>query len=883
MQISFGNSFSSPLHDSPKDVKLYVNNALVSTLDIPDGVTTIPNYAFRNCSSLTSINIPEGVTSIGAMAFDGCSGLTSVTIPNSVTSIGIYAFRNCSGLTSVIIPNSVTSIGYDAFFGCSGLTSVIIPNSVTSIGEEAFEGCSGLTSVTIPSSVTSIGSYAFYGCSGLTSVTIDRTQPLSIGSGTFSNRANATLYVPAGSKEAYEAAYYWKEFKEIKEIKESNIYFADANVKALCVENWDTDGDGELSKAEAAAVTDLGEVFKKNADITSFDELQYFTGLTSIGDYAFHECTSLTSVTIPEGVTSIGIEAFCHTDLENFTVPGTVKTVDWAAFAWNSSLKRVVFEEGVESVGNIQFYGCSNLEEVVFPSTLTGGQMLDMFNYGGANKLTHIVMPINWPLSRHAELFSGGDLNHSILFTIPAGSAKNYLQKGYYNISDNSELDWMREEFEAEATNVEALKTAEGITASNEAKETLQNAVTAARTAVQQAGSYLAIGEQMDAVKSAAKTFLGSATIAAGTDVTAIIRNPQFNNMDFGWSINSGTSDGCSVGYQNTEGLNEHTNGEVTIHDFVEVWMNGVPLGDGQITQTLTNLPAGVYRLEVDAIASWQHDANVEVTGVNLFAGTKNTPIATADEKPEHFTVDFTQDVTGDCTIGIDFSDTNANWVAMDNIRLLYLGEASLPHVEEEEGNVLYAEERTGLCGGNITIPVLLKTDQDYAAMECQVTLPEGFTLRNAQKGDLLSEDHQLTTLKTDDNIWQILVYTTNRTNFSDTEGVLLELTLGVDNNVAAGNYEMILSNIVISDVDLNQEDLADTRSNIVIDNSTQIGDATNDGRVNVTDIMAVANWILKIPMTTFNEQAADVNGDGRINVTDIMGIANIILKVKGN
>ena len=130
------------------------------------------NYAFDGCSGLTSVTIPDSVTSIGNEAFSYCRGLTSVTIGNSVTSIGYSAFHGCSGLTSVTIGNSVTYIGDMAFYGCSGLTSVTIPDSVTSIGDWAFDGCSGLTSVTIPDSVTSIGWNAFYGCSGIESLVV---------------------------------------------------------------------------------------------------------------------------------------------------------------------------------------------------------------------------------------------------------------------------------------------------------------------------------------------------------------------------------------------------------------------------------------------------------------------------------------------------------------------------------------------------------------------------------------------------------------------------------------------------------------------------------------------------------------------------------------
>ena len=194
---------------------LYLNGEEVKDLVIPEEVTSIGNYAFEYCTSLTSITIPNCVTSIGNSAFEYCTSLTSVTIGNSVTSIGYYAFEYCTSLTSVTIPNSVTSINNSAFYGCyfkresfvnnstltsddnwgatlcdeetnDGLlinenlvvkcrlwtTSVIIPSSVTGIGGDAFRDCIGLTSVTIPSSVTSIGYNAFRGCISLTFVTI---------------------------------------------------------------------------------------------------------------------------------------------------------------------------------------------------------------------------------------------------------------------------------------------------------------------------------------------------------------------------------------------------------------------------------------------------------------------------------------------------------------------------------------------------------------------------------------------------------------------------------------------------------------------------------------------------------------------------------------
>ena len=144
----------------------------MTSLTIPNSVTSIGNYAFYDCDSLTSLTIPNSVTSIGDYAFYDCNSLISLTIGNSVTSIGDYTFYGCNSLTSLTIPNSVTSIGDYAFCDCDSLTSLTIGNSVTSIGDWAFGDCNRLISLTIPNSVTSIGDWAFYYCNSLTSLTI---------------------------------------------------------------------------------------------------------------------------------------------------------------------------------------------------------------------------------------------------------------------------------------------------------------------------------------------------------------------------------------------------------------------------------------------------------------------------------------------------------------------------------------------------------------------------------------------------------------------------------------------------------------------------------------------------------------------------------------
>ncbi len=397
----------------------------LSEYTIPNSVTTIGNYAFYYCDSLTSVTIPDSVTSIGIYAFEGCSSLTSVTIPDSVTeigrgaffsctslkefkgkyatedgrslivdntiiayandsgttytipdsvtTIGSSAFSNCSNLTSVTIGDSVTTIGDYAFQACSNLTSVTIPNSVTTIGEGAFSWCESLSSVTIPDSVTSIGNGAFYICSSLTSVYCKATTPPVGGSDMFYNNASGRkIYVPMGSVNKYKSASGWSEYAS--DIVGYNFENGVAGTpKPANNEIWYT--NGSTTEATTPYKTD---VFGANIVSNTYDAakecwvIKFDGKVTTIGYAAFGGCYSLTSATIPDSVTTIGEKAFNScSSLTSVTIPDSVTEIGYAAFAYCSSLTSVIIPDSVTTIGWSAFAECDSLTSVTIPDSVT--------------------------------------------------------------------------------------------------------------------------------------------------------------------------------------------------------------------------------------------------------------------------------------------------------------------------------------------------------------------------------------------------------------------------------------------------------------------------------------------------------------------------------
>ena len=347
---------------------LYIDNCLIEANSdivkgsyiIKEGTRVITSDAFADCVDLTSVTIPNSVTSIGNRAFSSCKGLTSIIIPNSVTSIGGMAFYNCSDLTSVTIGENVESIGAGAFWSCKGITSITIPNSVTSIGEDAFKSCKGLTTVTIGEKVESIHRWAFTGCDALTSVVWNARNCNDYSSYDDPFSSNITSFI-FGNKVEHIPARLCYDMNKLSEITIPN------------------------------SVTSIGEyAFYNCSGLTS---VTIPNSVTSIGKSAFSGCSGLTSVTIGEKVESISESAFSGcSGLISVTIPNSVTSIDKDAFKSCSSLTSVTIGEKVDNIGEEAFSGCSGLISVTIPNSVIS---IGEYAFRSCNDLTSVTIGEN--------------------------------------------------------------------------------------------------------------------------------------------------------------------------------------------------------------------------------------------------------------------------------------------------------------------------------------------------------------------------------------------------------------------------------------------------------------------------------------------------------
>ena len=406
----------------------FINCNGINDIAVPEGVTTIEGGAFA-WSSLKSISFPSTLSTIENDAFASCNNLTSFTLPKTVTHYGegLGALKDCGNLTSIsvendnpnydsrdncnaiietstntlisgckntVIPTSVTILGHQPFRGVT-LSDYVIPNWITTIGEMAFWNAK-MTSVTIPSSVTYIGEFAFAYPTSLTTVTVESTTPITIFENTFTDRATIDLIVPAGSKAAYEAADYWKEFKTITEMEDPSIRTINVetagtlsqsigdNDKFTIMEltlTGELNGDdfallramagndingkpteGKLKKLDlsGATIVDGGtylELEDQYIDLGNNNKLYVYPveAKTSIantfGDYLFAGCKQLESIKTPTSLIEIGNYVIKESGLTSIDLNSGLTTLDPYAF-WESKLSSITIPKTVVHIGD---------------------------------------------------------------------------------------------------------------------------------------------------------------------------------------------------------------------------------------------------------------------------------------------------------------------------------------------------------------------------------------------------------------------------------------------------------------------------------------------------------------------------------------------------
>ena len=382
----------------------------------PDGVTSIGDFAFQNCESLTAVKIADSVTSIGNFAFWGCGALASVYIPDGVTSIGDGAFQTCDALAAIDIPESVMHLGRCAFNintrtstptpasepmnqawsepeydepavpepPCEPVSpitdfeiengvlkkylgkseTVVIPEGVvTSIGDSAFFNCKSLTSIYIPNSVTSIGDGVFWGCNSLKSIHIpDSVTSIGYRAFTCCNSLES-IHIPDSVTSIGDGAFL--RCKSLKAIHIPDSVTSIGSAFEYC------------ESLTAIKIPDSVTSIWKSAffGCKSLRSIHISDNVTSIEDHIFGQCESLTSIVIPDSVTSIGDYAFlgCKS-LTSIVIPDSVISIGHEAFLNCKALTSIEIPDSVTSIGDEAFSGCNSLKLVKIPRNAIIGE-----------------------------------------------------------------------------------------------------------------------------------------------------------------------------------------------------------------------------------------------------------------------------------------------------------------------------------------------------------------------------------------------------------------------------------------------------------------------------------------------------------------------------
>ena len=849
------------------------NNTGIENLLIPNSVKIISNHAFDGCSSLKTLSIDNAQVSIKGRAFSNCEKLVDINLGNAVVELGSIeesqylrgAFWNCNNITTIKFPSSLTSIGDGSFDGCTRLREVELPTTITYIGNYAFSGCS-IDNITLPSSLTCIGDYAFYNCP-IREIELPNGLK-AIGKGTFSACPLTEIVVPVSvSYISYGAFANCKSLKTVK-IENAPVTIQGSFIGCTNLDNIDL----------GTAVVALNQCLQSG---TGFSSGGCFEGCTSLKNIVvpnsiheltynlFYNCTGLSEVKLPNELNSIGQSSFMGcTRLRNIVLPNTVQFVGSGAFHGCSNLKSVVLSTSLKTIESSAFYNCSSLQEIVIPEAVTE---IGSGAFRGCIALKSVQ--IDNAICK-IGFYAFRDCNN--LIEVDMGRTNTIEFGAFYNCVSLTEVfipnsvteivgdNWKDGAFQ-NCTSLRKVTLGTGL--NNIISNTFKNCIKLSEV-VFTGNNIVTISDNVfQNCRSLKKLELpASLTSIEGACFTGCISLANIYSL----ATTPPTIQSNTFPDYTTPTLHVPSSAK-TDYTRADHWKNFTNvIAIGQEPKATAEEIAALESLLGEAQTLYNNAVEGTEPG-NYRPGAKAALKAVINEVSARIVENMLAEDAEDC-------------IELLNTAMKSFKNKQVKNDYQTDNTLTIASSLKASKGVLFSLPIEMNNVNEISAVQFDLYLPEGMVLSKDENDSyqiVLSEratdKHSLSYRIMDDGAIRMMVSSSDNATITGNNGTLVTLELFPQNTMEAGDYNVALKNIVLTNPEAKRYASTDMNSVITVSAYT-LGDVNNDTHIDVADLTGVVLFILENADDNLVFNAADMDGNGLVEVNDYAALVNVIL-----
>ena len=782
-----------------------------------------------------------------------------------------YNITSTEGKTVEVTYSSYTEYAIDFDSGCSG--NIVVPSSVTyggttytvtAIGDNAFSNSKttsgAITSVSLPNTIQRIGNYAFgsaYSSKSkctMPTITIP-TSVTSIGDGAFRNSGIQSITIPStvqyiGNSICSNCENLKKVVMEISNIK-SNAFSNCISLTSFELNANNTEiGYNAFGKCTGLTDLELGENVKSvgaNAFVgcSNLQSVKIGSKVTSIESSAFSGCLKLESISISSSNATYDSRNNCNAIIKKSSntlilgckkssIPNTIKTIGASAFLNCEGINTISIPSSVTSIEESAFSGCKDLTAIEIPTSVTS---IGNSAFSNCSNLTSVTLPSSINSMGSAIFQSCSNLNSAdlsncySLYTLPSNTFN--MCRNLVDVKLPSNLSAIGEQAFRNCERLSSIKLGSSI------------------SSIGNFAFYFCSGLSIINIPSSVST-IGNYAFSGCSGLKAIIVN---------WYTPIAITTGC---------FSEST---YTTAKLLSYW-----------SSTVSKLQSTNYWNKFATIETYKSATSINIIEkeATIFVGsTENLHYAVMSSS----SLASIQDVTwSSSNEGVAVVDNNGMVTGVSPGKAIITAKtidgsnlSASCDVTIKESNYIDIDNTQVLRGRQIVLPVSMINTEDITALQFEVSLPNGVTISKCQLTNRKGNDHTASCKKLANGNYQVTAFSGSKAVFSGTEGAVLNLTLVVDENVTAGDYPVSLKNIELTTAATKAINPIDVTAKLTV-SDVKLGDVDGNGKISITDAVAVVSHILGEDIDSFVAAAADVDGNGKITITDAVAIVDMIL-----